>query len=157
MLPDLRHLADADDASDTYDADDAGVNTDAVEEVTNSSFFHSNRFSILAASDENDGGANGKNVGDGDGSGTNIGQDCNDHNIDNGECEDDGDKSGPRKDDDCNGNSDIDGSKSANSDSNERVYICLRYDCDTRYKLSEHDFLPKNGNGKVYCPKHLRH
>ena len=88
---DLRHLSNANDAcnandandtnkasdtSSTSDADDAdntdiaSMNTDVVEEVTKSNFFHNNRFSILATNnDSNDNSDNDENNGIGNSNG----------------------------------------------------------------------------------------
>ena len=98
--------------------------------MTNSRFFHSNRFSILAAINENDNSANGKNVGNGDGKGITIGSgdnSHNDHNDNNGESGDDSDKSGPSGDDDCI------------CHRQEYKAKCCYYNCGKLYFRSKHD------------------
>ena len=96
----MRHLSNADDtndangtneASDTSDASNADntdiacMNTDVVEEVTKSNFFHNNKFSILATNnDSNNNSDNGENNGSGNGNGLYNVKDDNDINSGDG-------------------------------------------------------------------------
>ena len=153
ILPDLRHLAGADDASDardTRDADDAGANADAVEEVTNSRFFHSNRFSILAAMSEN----NNKNGGVSDNDGKKGG--INDNGYDNNNDGDYGSRDGDGGNNDWG---DGDGSDTTNDkDDNDLTNgndnnSCNDHDSDNGEYGDDGDESGPNqgsdGNGKV--------